>query len=113
MGEAPQAQLALTRWCRNNKLVDESQFHWASVLSADPNNREALRAVGRRWHQGELMTPEEVKEANKEASDARQGSRRWAPLVAGWLRALSDKYESPPDVIVKEIRSVDDLAAIP
>ena len=46
LGESPQGQLALARWCRGNKLEDEAQFHWSSVLSADPNNKEALRAAG-------------------------------------------------------------------
>src|SRR4029079_12267745 len=54
LGESPQDPLALARWCRGNKLEDEARFHLSSVLSVDPNNKEALRVAGLRWHDGEL-----------------------------------------------------------
>jgi hypothetical protein len=112
-GDTPQAQLALARFCRNNKLDDEAPYHWASVLSVDSSNKEALRAVGRRWYQSELLTPGEIKTTKIESSEAKQSTRQWASRVAGWMRALSDKNESPPAKIVDEIRAIDDPAAIP
>src|SRR5207244_12514555 len=36
-----------------------------------------------------------------------------ASRVATWLRALSDKNESPPASVINEIRSVNDVGAIP
>lgn len=113
LGESPQGQLELARWCRSNKLEDEARFHWVSVLSVEPRNKEAIRAVGMRWHDGELMTPVQIKESNKEAINTKKGIRQWAGQVAEWMRALSEKNESPPVAIVEAIRAVDDVGAIP
>ncbi len=112
LGESPQGQLALARWCRGNKLEDEAQFHWSSVLSVDPNNKEALRAVGMRWHDGELKTVAQIKDAKKESVETKQASRSWGLCVGAWMRALSDKKEAPL-VVLNEIRAVKDITAIP
>jgi Pretoxin HINT domain len=112
LGDSPKSQLVLARWCRGNKLEDEAQVHWSSVLSANPNNKEALRATGMRWHDGELKSVAQIREVRLESSEAKQATRRWAARVAGWLRALADKKEKTAAAI-EEIRAVDDLAAIP
>lgn len=113
LGDSPQGQLLLARWCRANKLDDEGLIHWANVLSADPNNREALRAIGMRWFDGELKTPIQIKEDKKETGESKAAMRRWTSRVAAWTRALSDKHEATPGAILDEIRAIDDVAAIP
>jgi len=113
MGESPQAQLALARWCRGNKLEDEAQFHFSSVLSADPNNKEALRAAHLRWHEGELKTVAQIRQTKQESSEVKKETRQWALLVAGWVRALAGKNDRAALSVLDEIRAVDDVAAIP
>jgi hypothetical protein len=113
VGETPQGQLELARWCRGNNLNEEARFHWASVLAVDANNREALRATGMRWRNGKLATAAQFKEQRKQMNDTTQDSRRWASRVAVWLRALSDRNGSPPAAILAEIAAVTDVAAIP
>ncbi len=113
MGDSPQAQLALARWCRGNNLEDEAKFHWESVLSVDPRNREVLRGIGMRWHDGGLMTSAEIQDANREASATKQATRKWTLRVAAWMRALSDKYGSPPVAAINDIRAIHDVEAIP
>jgi hypothetical protein len=112
LGDTPQEQLAMARWCRGNDLGDEAQFYWASVLAVDPSNKEALRAVGMRWHAGELKSPAQIREEKDEAGKTKQANRQWAVKVAAWSRALSEK-ESKRDAVLEEIRAVDDVAAIP
>src|SRR5262245_31794110 len=63
LNDKPAGQLALARWCRMHGLEDEARFHWSSVLSAQPNNREALRALESRWQDGKLMTDDEIADA--------------------------------------------------
>lgn len=112
LGEAPQDQITMARWCRGNKLEDEAEFHWASVLAIDPSNKEALRGVGKRWHEGELKSPAQIREEKQESGEARQATRKWATRVAAWMRTLSDK-NAPHGGVLTEIRAVDDIAAIP
>jgi hypothetical protein len=113
LGDTPQAQLALARWCRSNKLTDEAEYHWANVLAVDPTNKEAIRAIGRRWHEGTLKTLGEIKETKKDSVVSKQASREWTSRVATWVRLLSDKNTSPPRYMIDEIRRVHDFAAIP
>jgi hypothetical protein len=54
-GDSPAGQLVLARWCRGEGLDDEARFHWAAVLSVQPNHQEALRALGMRWFRGRLF----------------------------------------------------------
>jgi Pretoxin HINT domain len=112
LGDTPQEQLAMARWCRGNDLVEEAQFYWASVLAVDPSNKEALRAVGMRWHAGELKSPAQIREEKEAASKTKQSNRQWAVKVAAWSRDLSEK-ESKRDGVLEEIGAVDDVAAIP
>lgn len=112
-GNTPQGQLALARWCRGNDLSEESRVHWASVLSVDPNNKEALRALKLHWHDGQLRTREQIKDAKQETNDARRATRRWKAAVAGWQRALAKKHDGSPIEILDEIRAVNDPSAIP
>lgn len=113
LGESPQGQLALARWCRGNKLDDEAQFHWSSVLSSDPNNKEALRAAGMRWHDGELKSIAQIRDGRKESSETKQATREWALRVAAWMRALADKNNRAHVEAIDQIRAIDDVAAIP
>jgi len=112
-GESPQGQLALARWCRKNKLDEESRFHWASVLSVNPNNKEALRALEMRWHDGQLLSRAGVKQAKTESSGARRAARRWSIAVTNWERALTKKDDPARTEAIDEIRAVADLEAIP
>jgi hypothetical protein len=113
LGDSPQGQLALARWCRGNKLDEEARLHWSNVLLAEPNNKEALRAAHMRWHDGELKTVSQIQEARVESAEAKEASRKWAARVATWMHALSDKNAPVPLAVLEEIRAVDDLAAIP
>jgi hypothetical protein len=112
-GESPAGQLALARWCRKNGLDEESRFHWASVLSSQPTHREALRALGVRWTDGQLLTRPEIKAAKQERIEARQAAREWESKLAKWQRALARSKSGTRQPMLDEIRAIDDPAAIP
>jgi hypothetical protein len=112
LGESPAGQLALARWCRKNDLEEESQFHWASVLSNQPAHREALRALGLRWTDGQLMSRPEIEAAREERIETRQASREWQARVAKWQRLLARKSNKNREQTFDEIRAIDDPAAI-
>jgi Pretoxin HINT domain len=110
--ESPAGQLALARWCRKNGLEEESQFHWASVLSTQPSHREALRALGLRWTDGQLMSRPEIEAAREERIEARQAAREWQARLAKWQRALAGNSNKNREQLLDEIRAIDDPAAI-
>jgi hypothetical protein len=112
-GESPEGQLALARWCHTNNLEEESRFHWASVLSVDPNHKQALRALKMRWHDGRLLSRDEIRQEKQAAIGERRASREWTAAVADWERALSKKQDVTLAGVIDEIRGVSEIEAIP
>ncbi len=112
-GRGFQQQLALARWCRDNKLNDESQLHWAVVLSLDPTNKEALKAVDMMWKNGRLVSRTEKPEQKQHAQDAKNAAKHWEPIIAKWRRAVSGHDVPAHDAALAEIRAIKDLDAIP
>ena len=74
-GESLEGQLALARWCRRNNLDDEARFHWASVLSVQPGNEEALRSLDVRWHNGQLASRDEVAKSKEQMREWKRAAK--------------------------------------
>lgn len=104
-------QLALARWCRKNKLDDEAWFHWANVVSREPGNGEALRALGMRWYQNRLLTFDQIDQLKERARAARRAAKRWAPQVTKWQRAIAADFSAREEALA-EIRALTDRDAI-
>jgi hypothetical protein len=112
-GETPEGQLALARWCRRNDLNDEARFHWASVLSVQPGNDEALRALDMRWHNGRLASREEVTQSKERLRASKREAKEWAPKVLRWQRAVAGGDAAARDAALEEIRGLIDPSALP
>lgn len=106
-------ELALARWCRKHQLFDEAKVHWTNVLTYDAGNDEALRALGKRWYMGRLMTYDEVDAAKQRVRDSRLAAKQFAPQMAKWERLLSAGDLASRDQALDEIRAVTDAHAIP
>jgi hypothetical protein len=91
--DSPNAELSLARWCRTNKLNDEAAYYWRSILQVTPTNREALRALGVSWHNGQIQSPSEIRSAKEESTNTKRGEREWVSRVAEWTRRLSDAHQ--------------------
>jgi hypothetical protein len=105
-------QWSLANWCRKNDLNDEARFHWANVLSADPNNKEALKALDLRRIKDRLvangdLTPKE------ELQEAKRAAERWAPKIVKWRRAVSGADEIARSSALAEISAITQVDAIP
>jgi hypothetical protein len=111
-GDSPEGQLALAKWCRRNNLNDEARLHWASVLSADPTNSDALRALEMRLRNGRLISKTDA-EALKDAGDDVKNKERWAARVAKWQNALAGKNKLSPAEAIDEIHAIKTIDAIP
>ena len=112
-GDQPAAQLELARWCRRNNLDEEAKIHWANVLSLDPNNREALRALGAEWFDGRLMTYAQIDAAKRDLRDARHAAKKWNTQLDRWQRMLSAGDVASRNAALDEVREVSDPDAIP
>ncbi len=114
---APAGELALARWCRDQGLEDHARTHWARLLSFEPQNEEALKALGVRWHQGRLLTHEEIVAARRgESPESADGTRQrtarkdwnkhWTPQVTKWQRMIRENNPAVDSAIREEMQSV-------
>lgn len=111
-GETPVGQLALARWCRKNELDDEAKFHWASVLSVDPTNKEALSALDMQWFGGHLLTREEIAEQRTRQQESKRAAKKWAPKIAKWQRDVWGSDPAKREEALQEIRTLKSIDAI-
>jgi len=111
-GENAQGQLALGRWCRKNNLGAESEFHWFNVLSVDPKNDEALRALDLRWQKGRLVSRAQSAQNKDQLKEAKRAAARWESKLVKWRRAVSGRDVAAHDAALAEIRSIADVDAI-
>src|SRR3954454_3080282 len=87
----PQGQLALAKWCRKKNLTDEALFHWASVLAVDPKNDEALHALDLHWHDGRLMTSDQLADEKEQFRESKRAAERWAQRIVKWRRSVAGR----------------------
>jgi len=81
-------QIALARWCRKNRLDDQQRAHWLLALQIEPDNAEAIRALGLRAYHGTLATPEQIRKLTANMHRVSRAVDRWRPRVAQWLGVI-------------------------
>ena len=111
-GDSPADQVALARWCRKNGLEEEARFHWATVLTFEPQSEEALRALGVRWFHGRLLTKAEIAAAKLEIDQAKKAAQEYSQQVAGWQRLLAAGDVKSRNQALEQIRQLRDVHAI-
>lgn len=114
----PAGELALARWCRDQGLDEHARSHWLWLLAIEPQNEEALKALGVRWYQGQLLTHEQIVARRRgQASQAKDQAepraprkdwgRHWAPRVTRWQRMVQDKDPSVDSSLREELDSIE------
>jgi hypothetical protein len=111
-GESPAGQIALAHWCRKNNLEDEARFHWASVLSVDPGNEDALRALDMRWQNDQLLTRRQIAEQREKLREAGRLEKQWSPTIAKWQRAVEGDDSKARELALEEIGAISTTGAI-
>src|SRR5215213_7096747 len=104
-------QVALAKWCRKYRLNDEARFHWANVLKADPNDKEALRALDMRWYRGKLLSVSEI--ARSKNSPSARDREHYEASLTKWRKAFAGKANVSWEDVLAEIQSVNGVEAIP
>ncbi len=114
----PPGELALARWCKENRLFDQARFHWKRVLLSQPQNLEALKSLGVQWYQGRLLTPEEIKQAQADRAqlakdraqyrtERRRWQKHWELQVVKWRQAAKQGDSGLGESIRSELDAID------
>jgi hypothetical protein len=112
-GENAEGQLALARWCRKNDLNDEAKFHWASLLSVNPANEEALEALDMQWSGGRLLTRDQIADQRDQLRQYKKIVKEWRPKIARWERNIWGTNALKREAALKEIRAIAEPTVIP
>lgn len=78
----------LARWCHKSKLFDQSKLHWSHALGFNSQDPEALAALKLEYHNGQLLTREQIIQLRKEAEARTAGMRKWQPRIAAWCETI-------------------------
>lgn len=106
-------ELLLARWCRQHKLRDEEQMHWAAVLHFDPENLDAARALGLQKYHSRWLKPEQIEQFKLAERQFESDRDYWKPRLTRWADAIEKRSGEERDGALASLRAIDDLAAIP
>ena len=74
--------------------------------------KKRLKVLDLRWHDGQLLTREQIARQKAKWREAKQASKRWASRIAKWRRAISGDDAAARDEALAEIQSIKDADAI-
>jgi hypothetical protein len=101
LADRPDRELKLARWCSDQKLSPQAEFHWRNVLRSEPKHEEALRALDAQWWNGRLVKRGDLAEQKRADYQAKRSTlnatptlkRRYESMIVRWER-LADENES-------------------
>jgi hypothetical protein len=102
----------LARWCRGRRMTAEEKLHWSKVLGFEREDREALAALGVRWHEGRLLTREQIDDSKREAAQRMLALRQWRPRVVKWRQAIEGKDDGKRAWAQSELARLHDAEAL-
>ena len=109
-GSVAADQAALARWCRKNHLDDQQRVHWMWTLQLEPDNAEAIRALGLRPYGGMMLTQGQIERLKGQTQAVRKAMDRWRPLVAQWSRAADRGDPALPAPVREKLSKISDAA---
>jgi len=101
-------QISLARWCRQNRLTDEAQVAWRSVLAVQPGHPDAINALGLVAHEGQWLTRAEIKRQKTRLKAMAAALDRWRPIVIGWRLATQNGRDADIEEVLKTVASISD-----
>jgi hypothetical protein len=101
LADQPDNELRLARWCSEQNLTPQAEFHWRNILRDDPQNEEALREINAQWWNGRLVKRTDLAKQKRADYQAKRSTlnatptlkRRYESMIVRWER-LADENES-------------------
>jgi hypothetical protein len=109
----PEGQLELALWCRKQKLKDEEQLHWRTLLLMQPGNQQAIKALKLRNFMGRLLTAEEIEQLKDQQKESEKAEKQWVPKLKRIKQAIEHGEPADRGAAIDELKSIRDPAALP
>jgi hypothetical protein len=112
-GQGLAGWLELARFCRQHGLEDRERLYWSAVLLAQPRNTQAIRALGLRLYQGQLLPEDQIQAWEQEASRWEEAQERWLGTLEEIRKQLEEGEPQERDLALEQLRGIDDPEAVP
>jgi hypothetical protein len=112
-GGTPEGQLELALWCRKQKLKDEEQLHWRTLLLMQPGNPQAIKVLKLRNFMGQLLTAEEIEQWKERQKETEKAEKLWVPKLKRLKQAIEHGEAPDRDAAIKELMAIRDPAVLP
>jgi hypothetical protein len=112
LGGTIAGQVTLACWCAKHKLIDEEQIHWRTVLTLDPNHREAAKHLGLVQVDGAWVKPAQGMILKKQAKQLKDAREHWMPICERLQHDLDHGNDKAREQAATRLREITDPAAI-
>jgi hypothetical protein len=112
VGGSGKGQLQIAQWCRQQKMAEEERLHWQIVLSIWPGQPDAVKALGLRPFEGQLLTKDQIDAARKDARLMREAKRKWAQKLTRIKNTLEGDDEAARQAALDELEAIRDPHAL-
>lgn len=105
--------ISLAAFCRKNSLTDREKWHWANVLRFQPENSDAIRALGLKKYRNTWLTQEEIEQCQADERRYEAAKARWQPVLKRISQSLKDGGPDERQTALADLQAIDDPAAVP
>jgi hypothetical protein len=105
-------QRILIRWCDKQQLTAQARAHAGQFLEQHPDDPEMLKILNLSWHDGLLVSPEQIAQAKLRTKQAAQDRRHWQPLLIDLRKRAENAASDERQSALAELSAIEDPAAI-
>jgi hypothetical protein len=112
VGGSGKGQLQIAQWCRQQRMAEEERMHWQIVLSIRPGQPDAIKALGLRSFEGQLLTKDQIEASRKDAKLMKEAKRKWTPKLRRLKSALEGDDQTARQAALDELEAIRDPHAL-
>ena len=111
-GDDPEAHLVLARWCQKHQLPAEARAHAMRLLELKPDNPDTVKLLGLTWHDGVLVSPQQLAREKARAEQAKVAFKYWRPKIEEMRGKIENSATAEHEEGLAGLRAIRDPSAI-
>ncbi len=111
-GDDAEAHLVLARWCQKRGMPAEGRAHAVRLLELRLDSAEAVKMLGLSWHEGMLVSADQLAQHKARAEKAKQALKYWRPRLEEIRRKIESSSPGDHQDGLHELGTIADSSAI-
>jgi len=103
----------LAAFCRKNSLTDRENWHWTNVLRFQPDDTDAIRALGLKKYRNTWLTQEAIDQCEAAERQHEAAKAKWQLPLKRLGQWLENGDPGEREAALAELQAISDAAAIP